>query len=209
MKKIRKNIRRYKYLYIVDIILIFLIFLFPMEDNTSKFVSSKKNRIGYILDKDATIRQGFKSELKNIERISLMVTTTKKKTDCKIYLKLINGDGTIADQKVISNDELSYTSSLSDSSTDYVNFYLKEKMYETIGKNFFVEINTNCDSIIKVQFFDAEEKEEKAIYNGIETNKKMAIRYSGTKKSINNMIYIYVIFMMTAIIIIGGKNEKK
>ncbi len=209
MEKIRKNIIRYKYLYIVDFILIFFIFLFPMEQITSGFVSSEGNRTGYVLDKNVVVRQEFTSKLDNIERISLMISTIDKNENCEINFKLLNNLDKVIDEKKINNSDLSYTESSSDSSTSYVNLYLKNKQFNTKNSVYYIELSTSCDSIIKVQYYNAELDEKKAVYDGVETNKKLAIRYSGTKKSFNNILYPFVIVIMTLIIILGGKNEKK
>lgn len=209
MKKIKNNIIRHKYLYMADFILIFLIFLFPMEETTSSFVSSEGNRTGYILDDNIVVRQEFTSKLDNIERISLMISTIDKNENCEINFKLLDSVNEVIDAKKVSNSDLSYTESASDSSTSYVNFYLKEKIDKADNQNYSVEIDTTCDSIIKVQYYNAEIQEKKAVYDGVETNKKLAIRYSGSKKSFNNILYPFVIVIMTLIIILGGKNEKK
>lgn len=209
MKKIKNNIIRHKYLYMADFILIFLIFLFPMEETTSSFVSSEGNRTGYILDDNIVVRQEFTSKLDNIERISLMISTIDKNENCEINFKLLDSVNEVIDAKKVSNSDLSYTESASDSSTSYVNFYLKEKIDKADNQNYSVEIDTTCDSIIKVQYYNAEIQEKKAVYDDVETNKKLAIRYSGSKKSFNNILYPFVIVIMTLIIILGGKNEKK
>lgn len=208
-QKIIKNIKKYKILYLIDILIVSFIFLCPMENITSSYVSSEEYRTGYILDKDVVVRQEFVSSLGNIERISLMISTLDKNTNCEIMYKILDKKNDILDEQKLSNKELSYTESPSDSSTDYVNFYLKNKQFDTKNSVYYIELSTNCDSIVKVQYYDADEQEKKAIYNGIETNKKMAIRYSGVNKSYNNILYPSIMFVMTLIIVLGGKNEKQ
>lgn len=207
-QKILKNLKKYKFLYLIDILIIIFIFLYPMENMTSNYVSSEGYRIGYILDKDAVVRQKFLSSLDNIERISLMISTIDTNTNCDILYKMLDEKNDIIDEQKLNNKQLSYTESPSDSSTDYVNFYLKNKQFNTKNSVYYIELSTNCDSIIKVQYYDVDEQGEKVIYNGIETNKKMAIRYSGVKKSYNNILYPSVMLVMTLIVVLGGKNEK-
>lgn len=206
--KILKNIKKYKFLYLTDILIIIFIFLFPMENITSNYVSSEGYRTGYILDKDAVVRQEFLSSLDNIERISLMISTIDTNTNCDISYKILDKKNDMIDEQKLNNKKLSYTESPSDSSTDYVNFYLKNKQFNTKNSVYYIELSTNCDSIIKVQYYDAGEQEGKAIYNGVETNKKMAIRYSGVNKSYNNILYPSIMVVMTLIVVLGGKNEK-
>lgn len=208
-KKIIKNIKRYKILYLIDIFVIIFIFLFPMKELKTNYNSTGSDRTGFILEKNIILKQEFLSELDNMERVILMLSTMDKNENCKVNFRLYNNQNNMIFEQSVENSELSQTTSTTDSDTSLFYFYFDNKQYNTLNTIYSIEIDTNCDSIIKIQYYDGIENSKNAIYNGIQTDKVLALGYSGTKSSSSNFLYPIFIVIMTLIIVLGGKNEKK
>lgn len=208
-KKIIRNIKRYKIIYLIDIVIIIFIFLFPMKELKTNYNSTGSNRTGFIIEKNIILKQQFLSEIDNIERIILMISTMDKNENCKVNFRFYNNQNDMIFEQSVENSELSRTTSTTDSDTSLFYFYFDNKQYNTFNTIYSIEIDTNCDSIIKIQYYDGIEKSKNAIYNGIQTDKVLALGYSGTKSSSSNFLYPIFIIIMTLIIVLGGKNEKK
>lgn len=208
-KKIIKNIKRYKILYLIDIFVIIFIFLFPMKELKTNYNSTGSDRTGFILEKNIILKQEFLYELDNMERVILMLSTMDKNENCKVNFRLYNNQNNMIFEQSVENSELSQTTSTTDSGTSLYYFYFDNKQYNTLNTIYSIEIDTNCDSIIKIQYYDGIENSKNAIYNGIQTDKVLALGYSGTKSSSSNFLYPIFIVIMTLIIVLGGKNEKK
>lgn len=208
-KKIIRNIKRYKIIYLIDIFVIIFIFLFPMKELKTNYNSTGSDRTGFILEKNIILKQEFLSELDNMERVILMLSTMDKNETCKVNFRLYNNQNNMIFEQSVENSELSQTTSTTDSDTSLYYFYFDNKQYNTLNTIYSIEIDTNCDSIIKIQYYDGIENSKNAIYNGIQTDKVLAFGYSGTKSSSSNFLYPIFIVIMTLIIVLGGKNEKK
>lgn len=201
-KKIIKNIKRYKILYLIDIFVIIFIFLFPMKELKTNYNSTGSDRTGFILEKNIILKQEFLSELDNMERVILMLSTMDKNENCKVNFRLYNNQNNMIFEQSVENSELSQTTSTTDSDTSLFYFYFDNKQYNTLNTIYSIEIDTNCDSIIKIQYYDGIENSKNAIYNGIQTDKVLALGYSGTKSSSSNFLYPIFIVIMTLIIVI-------
>lgn len=208
-KKIIRNIKRYKIIYLIDIVIIIFIFLFPMKELKTNYNSTGSDRTGFVLEKNIILKQEFLSELDNMERVILMLSTMDKNENCKVNFRLYNNQNNMIFEQSVENSELSQTTSTTDSDTSLFYFYFDNKQYNTLNTIYSIEIDTNCDSIIKIQYYDGIENSKNAIYNGIQTDKVLALGYSGTKSSSSNFLYPIFIVIMTLIIVLGGKNEKK
>ena len=201
-------VKRYKYLFIINLVILSLIIIFPMKELKSKSISGL-NRIGIILKPDIIVSQKFISDLDNIERISLMISTINKGIKCDINVNLYDKNHKLLGTKKFNNENVKYVLENDKMTTDYFNYYLKNPIKNALNKKFYIEVSTNCDNIVRLQYYDALANDDIAIYDGLETSKKLALRYSGSKFSINNILYSIVLFIISLIIILGGKNENK
>lgn len=203
-----KIIKRYKYLFIIDLVIIIAIFIFPMKESTSKFISGI-NRTGVVLEPDVIVSQKITSNLDNIERVSLMMSTINKSVKCDINISLYDENHELLGTKKVNNENLKYVLKDDKMTTDLVDYYLEKSINNTLNKEFYIESSTDCDNIVRLQYYEVLEGEDKVTYNNEEVSKKLAIRYSGVKFSVNNILYPIVLIIISLIIILGGKNEKK
>lgn len=208
MKKTLLFIKKYKYLIIADVVLILIMILFPMKELTSKNTSGV-HRTGFILEPDVVVSQEFTSKLDNIERISLMLATINKSIDCNINTSLYDESNNKIAEKVFNNRNIKNVQKDEKNSADYANIYLKNKLTNTLDKNFTIKISTDCNDIVRLQYYEADIEDKKAMYGDMETQKKLPVRYSGSRVSNHNILYSIVIIILSLVIILGGKNEKK
>lgn len=208
MKRALLFIKKNKYLFAVDIMLILMIVLFPMKELTDKNTIGVR-RTGIILEPGVVVSQEFTSEFNDIERISLMMATFNKSISCTINVGFFDENGNKLSEKTFNNMALKKVQKDQKDLADYVNLYLKNKITGAFNKKFYVRISTDCDNIVCLQYYEAELNDKKAMYGNVETKMKLPIRYSNSKYSNNNFLYSIVIIIISLIIILGGKNEKK
>lgn len=192
-------------LLIINFFVIFSVMFFPMKSTTSKFVAGDK-RSGYILEKNVIVKQPLKFMLSNVYRISLMMSTTNLNEMCNIEISLLK-DNKLIEKKKMTNQELDFTQSKSDSTTKYVNFFLKKRLTNTLNQKYEISVATDCDNIIKLQYYNLDTDDDAASYNDMDINKKLGIRYSGEKNSIDNFLYPFFIIMVSIIILVNRKSD--
>ena len=208
MKYLVKTFKRYKYLVLINLIVIILTLVFPIKYSESQFISGT-SRTGIILEPNVIVSQKFISKLNKIEKISILASTINKNVNCNLDLKLYDENKKHIGSKQIKNTSLKDTKKDTNISTDIVDYYLEKPINNTLEKSFYVELSTNCDSIIRLQYYDASENEERAIYNNQATYKKLPIRYSNSSKLHYEFLYPVVVVIISLFIVLGGKNEKK
>ncbi len=208
MKNIFKIAKKYKYLISINILVLLLTFMFPMKAFKAEFASGT-NRIGIILEPGVTVSQKFFSKFDKIEKISVLMSTINNNDKCSVVLNLYDNDKNQIGSKKVSNLNLKNTKNDSAISTDLVNYHLEKPIVNAQGKGYYIEISTDCDNIVRLQYCDALENEEKAVYGDDVTYKRVLIRYENS--SIKRYDFMYLIFtvIISLFIVLGGKNEKK
>lgn len=208
MKKFLKYTKKYKWIIVVNLAVIITITIFPMKELTSKYISGG-NRTGVIMTPNIVISQKFNSELDNIERVSLLLSTINKGVKCEINISLYDENKKLIEAQKFDNSNLKNVADDDNMTTDYVNFYPKTQLKNIKNKDFYINVSTDCDNIVKLQYYNAELNDESAVYDGQQTIKKVAIRYSGSKDSNQVLLYPVTVFIVSCIVALGGKNEKK
>lgn len=208
MNNVLKFIKKHKCLISINLAVIIAVIIFPMKELTSKYVTGY-NRSGIIMMPNVVITQKFTSELDNIERVSLLLSTDNKNPKCGVHIALYDDNKELIVSKEVSNHDLKNVATDDYTTTDYVNIYPKKILKNTRNNDFYIEVSTDCNNIVKLQYCNAELSDEKAMYNNQETLKKLPMRYSGIKNYSQAWIYPIGIFIISIIIALGGKNEKK